>query len=198
MTRARSLLVSGFGPFGDVTFNPSGAIATALRDQPPHGWDVHAAVLPVTFAGAPRALAEALAALEHAPSLLLGLGVHPGASFRLERCARAGFSAPVRPDTAGDTSYADAARGAVDRACSLDLRALASLLLDAGAGAVTLSNDAGAYVCERVFHQLLELGAAYDVATLFLHVPPERFVTHTQQALIVRRFIAQLSPLLPL
>ena len=51
--RERRLLVTGFGPFRDVTSNPSGAIAERLQAEPPDAWEVLSAVLPVTFDDAP-------------------------------------------------------------------------------------------------------------------------------------------------
>lgn len=172
----RSLLVTGFGPFRDVTFNPSGAIADALSHAPPAGWHVTSAVLPVTFEDAPRAIDQALSRLDTAPQLLLGLGVHPGRLFRLEVRARAQDS---------------------ERVTSLDVNHSALALSSAGGGAVLVSNDAGQYVCECAYHHLLARGSERDVPALFLHVPRQDALDHVTQARIVRDWLAGFALLLP-
>lgn len=169
---ARRLLVTGFGPFDDVVFNPSGAIARALGESPPIGWQVTDALLPVTFSGAPEAIDEALSGFSVRPDLMLGLGVHRGRSFRLER------------------------RACVDReelVTDIDVREQALGLSRAGAGSVVISNDAGKYVCERAYHQLLLRGAELRTPALFLHVPPEAVMPHSEQATIIRLWLASHS-----
>jgi pyroglutamyl-peptidase len=190
--RTRALFVTGFGPFGDVRFNPSGALAQQLQEAPPDGWRVTSVQLPVTFAGAPIAIERALSSLDHTPSLLLGLGVHPGRTFALERRARAALPYRARPDTDDNTHYA-AATTEIDRATDLDLRDLALQLSLAGAGVVTLSNDAGHYVCERAFLSLLGCGQRLGVPSLFLHVPPDHAVPHDVQAVIVSAWLSRLA-----
>jgi pyrrolidone-carboxylate peptidase len=166
--------VTGFGPFRDVTFNPSGAVAESLQANPPAGWEVSSAVLPVKFEGAPKAIDEALASMDAPVTHLLGLGVHPGRLFRLERRARlmlegghvlAALETPVHV-----TDWAQA-------------------LSVAGGGAVMVSNDAGRYVCERAYYHLLLRGWSMQIPGLFLHVPPDVAVHHESQARIVRAWL---------
>lgn len=166
---ARRLLVTGFGPFDDVVFNPSGAIARALGESPPIGWQVTDALLPVTFDGAPLSIDAALSAMITKPTLMLGLGVHRGRSFRLERRTR------LERD---------------ERLTEIDLRDQALALSAAGAGAVMISNDAGRYVCERAFHQLLLRGGEINTHALFLHVPPEHTMAYAEQTRIIRAWLA--------
>lgn len=165
----RQLLVTGFGPFDDVVFNPSGAIARALAEAPPDGWRVTQALLPVTFEGAPPAIDEALSSMDAPLDLVLGLGVHRGRSFRLERRARLQSGEFVT---------------------RVDLQAQALALISAGAGAVMISNDAGNYVCERAYHQQLLRSDEFCTNALFLHVPPEHTMSHTRQTTIIRAWLA--------
>jgi len=170
--KPRQLLVTGFGPFDDVAFNPSGAIAHALSESPPGGWEVTHAQLPVTFEGAPLAVDDALSSMSVRPDLMLGLGVHRGRSFRLERRARLD----------GD-----------ERVTKFDVRQQALALANAGAGAVMISSDAGKYVCERAYHHQLLRSTELQTRALFLHVPPEHTMPHAEQTAIIRAWLAAWS-----
>ena len=189
-------MITGFGPFPGVTDNPSLGVAWALATEPPAGVRVVARELPVTFAGAPLGVAAGLAELEGAASeqvvALLGLGVQPEPSFRLERRARGRLSGG-RADNAGHTASAVGVDAGDDLETSFDLEHLAGILRRAGAPAVTLSEDAGGYVCERTYHALLACGGERGLPALFLHVPPVETLSPTQQAPIVRALVAELA-----
>jgi len=185
------VLVTGFGPFPGVSENPSVAVARALEAEPPRGAHVVARELPVTFATAPAAVERALAELPRAPAALLGLGVQPDATFRLERRAR-GRLRGDRADAAGATATDAGVDAGADLECALDLEALAASLRAAGAGAVTLSDDAGGYVCERTYHALLSAGAARGVPAVFLHVPPVEALAASAQVPLVRALLEAL------
>ena len=122
---------------------------------------VNAAELPVVFSEVAGAIDAALARLPAPPDLLLGIGVWTkGTGFRLEWRARGTFD-DRRPDNAGATG-AGLDLGP-ERRTDWDLAHLARRMEAAGAGTVLLSEDAGRYVCERVYLHLLiraeELGA---------------------------------------
>ena len=172
-TQAPLVLVTGFGPFLDVAENPSGALAARLEASPPEGVRVRHRVLPVTFAGVPRAFAEFAAEPEsQGPALILSIGVHRGPSFRFEQNAR---ERPIagRPDNDG----ADGADLRMDkpRATSIDVPALAramSATSQAMGISLEISSDAGGYVCDWTYQHALRLGELLRVPAFFLHVPP--------------------------
>jgi pyroglutamyl-peptidase len=184
------VLVTGFGPFEKVRTNPSRAIAAALASEPPAGVRIESAELPVSFTGAPLAVARFVARYaRRRPALLLGLGVQRDGYFRLETRARGRYTT-ARIDNDG---LAGAALGAsVGRMLrtSADVRSLARLLRECGAGDVRISNDAGGYVCERTYHALLTAGEEHEIETVFLHVPPARFVRTPRQTRLVRDWLA--------
>lgn len=177
------LLVTGFGAFESVEHNPSGALARALDGEP----GVVGVELPVTFRGSARALDAALERLGVPPAALLCTGVHPGASFRLERRAGAQLSSE-RPDNDGETGTAVAAEldGPGDLETTLDVDALAALLRRAGAERVEVSANAGGYVCERVYRHALLRAGELGVPALFLHVPPLSAMALERQLPVVR------------
>jgi pyroglutamyl-peptidase len=185
------VLVTGFGPFEKHRSNPSRAIAAALERRTPAGLRVRAAELPVSFAGAPLAVerfVERHAA--HEPVLLLGLGVQNAGYFRFERRARGRFTTP-RTDNDGMAGATIGASVGPTLRTRVDLASWARLLRAAGAEDVRISDDAGGYVCERTYHALLSAGEQRDIETLFLHVPPARFVPSPTQARLVRAMLAE-------
>jgi pyroglutamyl-peptidase len=162
-----TILLSGFGPFHGVSENPSGLVAAALARDP----GIHSTVLPVAFRGAPLAFDTALAALGALrPLALVGLGVHPGPEFRLERRARHPLGS-TRPDVEGVCAAELCLGGPRERCTDADLDELATALRAAGAR-VGISSDAGGYVCERLYLHALETAERLGVSGVFLHVPP--------------------------
>jgi pyroglutamyl-peptidase len=166
------LLVTGFGPFGAVEHNPSGALARALDGDP----GLRGVELPVTFRGCAEAWDAALADLApRRPAALLSLGVHTGDSLRLETRARAKLSSG-RADNAGQSGEVltgSMGGGAGDLETPLDLEVMESALRAGGwEGTIERSTDAGGYVCERIYRHVLVRGVELGVPGLFLHVPP--------------------------
>lgn len=197
MTNVR-IAITGFGPFAGssgapVELNPSREIASALAAAPPAGTEVVAKELSVTFESAPRELDAWLAALEPAPQVLLGLGVQSGGGvFRLERRAR-GRLVGERRDNAGREAAAATAHLQGERATELDLSRLAAALRAGGADDVVCSDDAGGYVCERVYHELLSHGERLAVPALFLHLPRAEQVPVAAQTRVVAALVAELA-----
>ncbi|MCE9595684.1 MAG: hypothetical protein K8S98_15960 [Planctomycetes bacterium] len=196
--RTTRVVITGFGPFGaggdaPVTENPSRAIAFELEREPPTGVEVFARELSVTFERAPRELAEWLSTSSLAPDVLLGLGVQSrGGVFRLERRARAALG-DGRRDNDGLGAGTARVEGAPDLATELDLAPLAAALRAGGAFDVQLSDDAGGYVCERVYHALLEQGRRLGVPAVFLHLPMVAQVSIVEQTRVVRALVSELA-----
>jgi pyroglutamyl-peptidase len=185
------VLVSGFGSFESFATNPSAEIARALAAAPPPGMRVRAAVLPVSFARAPGAW-DALLEDGEAPALVLGLGVASrGTTFRLERCAGPHLKLVQRPDVDGRTAHEFSREGPA-RATEIDLARLLAALERRGVGAIGISESAGGYVCEHLYHHLLGRARERGVPALFLHVPPERFASLARQLEVVRWVLEEL------
>lgn len=163
----RRVLLTGFGSFPGVGRNPSADVVRALAGRVVAGLDVQGTTLDVSFARAPRQLQAALSL--HRPWAVLSLGVAPGEDLRLEALARNRDSAAV-PDVdgvlrAGQEVRAGAAPTLPSR---LPLAALAAAL-QAGGFPVRASDDAGGYLCNHLFYELLLRHAAGPCG--FVHVP---------------------------
>lgn len=174
----RSVLLTGFGHFPGVERNPSGEVARALAGREVGGLRVVAATLDVSWARAPQQLDAARA--QHGPWAVLSLGVAPGEELRLEHVARNRDSAAL-PDVDGVPGAGGPIRpgAAALLASRLPLAAFAQALAAAGLPA-RASDDAGGYLCNHLFYELLlrhaggpcgfvhvpTLGAAWDLARL--------------------------------
>lgn len=180
MSRAK-VLVTGFGPFEGVQENPSGLIAKALHD----GLNIVGVELPVSYRRSLIDLHEVLAQCK-SPSLLIGLGVHGEAGFRFEK--QAGTVFHDYPDIDGESGliFCKATDVLVSR---LDLASFAAALAKNTQTKAWLSEDAGGYLCEWVYRQLLEQADALACEAFFIHVPPLEFTPLTEQVLVIQSMI---------
>lgn len=168
------ILLTGFGPFGGDTTNPSfAAAARAAELLGVAGHEAMAVDLPCVFAQAPAALRRALAA--HDPDVVICTGLNAGSTaISLERAALNVIDARI-PDNAGeqpvDVPVIPGAPAAYFTTLPIK-RALAALR-DAGLP-VQVSQSAGTFACNQVFYTLMhELAAAGSGARGgFVHVPP--------------------------
>lgn len=179
--KKKTVLVTGFGPFPGVADNPSAVLVRGLRAG--DVFNLHARVLPVTFADAGAVLQRALA--ETRPAIVICFGV---AANRDRICwERAAWNMvdPHKPDAAGHYH-----RGTVVRAdgpegygSTLPLPDIAAALVRGGFPA-TPSNNAGDYLCNYIFYQLMHHAAQQDNPPIggFIHIPLPRVGTRLDVA----------------
>jgi pyroglutamyl-peptidase len=165
-----TVLLTGFGAFGEDAENPSGQIAEALDGTQVAGESVRSVVLPVST----ERVAELLRAevTRVAPDLLILLGVATGRTApSAERVAVNLRDFPI-PDVDG--------RQVVDQPVILDgpaayLSQLPIKAIVAGWRAIGLpgavSNTAGTYLCNQVFYLARHLTSNTGCHTGFIHVP---------------------------
>jgi pyroglutamyl-peptidase len=171
---AVKVVMTGFEPFGGDAVNESWEAVRRLAADPgalPPDVELVTALLPVTFVGAPSALAALVA--EHRPDVVVATGLAAGTdAVRLERVAVNVADARI-PDNDG-TQPVDVpvVPGAPTAYLSgLPLKAALVELRAAGLPAV-VSNTAGTYVCNAVFYALAHaLAQAPGVVGGFVHVP---------------------------
>lgn len=189
------VLVTGFGPFERVEINPSGEIARALAADPPPGLRVVSRGLPASFARGPRGWDRLLARAER-PALCLALGVAKRPGFRLERFASPRLKHGPRTDVDGRTAQ-EFSRAGPRLETTLPVASLRAALRRRGVGGVRVSHRSGGYVCERVYHHVLERTAARGLPALFVHVPPLRFTPLARQVQVIRWILEELFPVVP-
>mgnify|MGYP002631527652 CR=1 FL=1 len=166
---APTLLLTGFEPFLDVKVNASGELAKRLNGVLLDGVEVRSAILPVSFRELPGAYEQALQGT--LPLALCSLGVQRAPYYRLESRARPNL-ASAKPDNTGEFAADQAPLGESPLVSRAQLGALGQSLLTAGAGYVRMSEDAGGYLCERCYWEVLAAAEERGIPGVFLHVPP--------------------------
>lgn len=170
------ILLTGFGPFPTVADNASARLVPALaeraRDEFPD-CKITFAVLPTEWEKAPAQLGDLLAGFD--PDVVLSFGVARDATgFRIET---QGLNAcRLAPDAAGRPPFGSVLRanGPVSRACTAPLTAIVDRLGACGLP-VSLSDDAGGYLCNAIFYHALEAAAARGgaMSVAFIHIPAD-------------------------
>lgn len=165
MTRA---LVTGFEPFGDADVNASQRLVEALAAEPPDGFELATAVLPVSWA---RAADELAGRLDDAqPELVVCFGQADGrAHVEVERFA---LNFDDGSDDSGETRRTEIVTdGPVAYRSLLPVDAIVDALRAEGIPAAA-SRDAGGYLCNHVFYVLMRaLAERSGVRGGFVHVP---------------------------
>ena len=175
-----NVVICGFDHYENIDVNPSYEVPEALVrdgigepsdvDDPLHDANVsiNTVALPVSFANAWPTLLETLDATR--PDIVIATGLkHAAHSVAMERCA---------------TNLMNAAR---PHAARLPVRAIINDFARDGIPA-TLSSDAGTFVCNSLFYQLLHWTATQDrVLAGFVSFPPINGGSRLQNGLDLRQ-----------
>lgn len=171
MTTTRTVLLTGFQPFGGEQVNPSWQAVSALHGLRIAGHRVVARELPVAFGTSLKTLRTALK--ETQPSLVICVGQAGGrAQLSLERVAINVDDARI-PDNRGQQpiDVPVIADGPAAYFSTLPVKAMREALRDAGFPA-EVSQTAGTYVCNHVFYGLMHaLRRQRAVRAGFIHIP---------------------------
>ena len=171
MAITRTILLTGFQPFGGEQENPSWQAVAALHGTRIAGHRVVARELPVAFGDALKTLRSALR--ETRPMLAVCVGQAGGrAQISLERVAINVDDARI-PDNAGrqPVDVPVAAGGPAAYFTTLPIKAMRQALQEAGFPA-EISQTAGTFVCNHVFYGLMHaLRAQRQVRAGFIHLP---------------------------
>lgn len=150
------ILLTGYGPFGDVHDNPSAALVRAVHGLCADGHRLHAMVLPVSWVHGPASVIREAAVLR--PALVVGFGV---ATLRTRVEVEAiGTGAAEGADTTGQPPPPSTD---LSVHATVDVPALAAAL-DAG-----VSHDAGRFLCNAWIAQVTP---AVRCPAVFVHIPP--------------------------
>jgi len=173
--RTEGLLVTGFGPFMNVTENPSGLIAQSLG--------IDHVMLPVSYQAVDEWLAADPAQF-HQTILMLGVCQSP--FFRMELFAHNELRGT--PDVNGRTPLGSITEGGP--------RILGATLWDeklmhSRTANVRTSTDPGRYLCNYIAYKTIERYP--DKRVGFLHVPPLEAMPLDQQINVVQRVIRKIT-----
>lgn len=167
----KTILITGFEPFGGERINPSQQIALALDGRTLAGRRVVGATLPCVFGASVAELRKLLRT--HRPELVICVGQAGGrAEITPERVAINVDDARI-PDNAGarPVDRVIARRGAAAYFSTLPIKAIVAALRARGLPA-GVSQTAGTFVCNHVFYGLMRaLRRRPGARGGFIHVP---------------------------
>src|ERR1051325_4778919 len=167
----KTILVTGFEPFGEHRRNPSQEIAQALHGRTVAGRRVVGAVLPCEFGTSLVELKEPLRA--HRPELVVCLGQADGrADITPERVAINVDDARIADNAGARPVDRPVVRGGPAAYWTrLPIKAIV-VALRAHRLPASVSQTAGTFVCNHVFYGLMhELRRQPEVRGGFIHVP---------------------------
>ena len=165
----KKLLITGFDPFGGETVNPAWEAVKKLPDRITD-YTLYKLEIPTVFGlAAETVLAKAA---QTQPDLILCIGQAGGrAAVTPERIAVNIRDARI-PDNAGNQPGGEqiAPDGPAAYFATVPVKKMAAAIENAGIAA-TVSNSAGAFVCNDTLYSLLHHYAHTDVKVGFIHVP---------------------------
>ena len=160
------LAITGFGPFPGAPINPTSILIDILRTKFPRRGAIHH-IFETTYADVDARLAEFD---DQASVICFGLHAKIG-GFQIETTAR-NLTRAKRPDAAGvhaeDSKIAPDAPDEIRTELPAD--AIARAAAQTGA-VVSLSTNAGGYLCNYLYFHLLQRRAAGERRVLFVHAP---------------------------
>ena len=165
----KKLLITGFSPFGGGDINPSWQAVQALPERVGE-FALCKLEIPTVFGGAAAIVLQK--AEEFAPDVILSVGMAAGRdAVTPERIAVNIRDARI-PDNAGNQPRGEfvASDGPAAYFATVPVERMAQAIRDRHIRA-TVSNSAGAYVCNDVMYSLLHRFAGTDVKAGFIHVP---------------------------
>ena len=167
----QTVLVSGFGPFGEFADNPSEYVASNLSGTLIGNHRIHGIILPVVFGEAAAVLTETIQGMNPDIVICLGLAADRDA-ITPERIAINLIDAGI-PDNAGSQPVDKPVLpdGAPSYWSTLPVSQLVAMLQGQDVPAKA-SLSAGAFVCNEVFYRLMhQLKDQKECRAGFIHLP---------------------------
>lgn len=176
----KTVLITGFEPFGGEQINPSWEVVSQLDNAILGGCRVVARQLPCVFGESLAVLNSAIDTLS--PSVVLAVGQAGGRTdITVERVAINVDDARI-PDNRGNqpVDVPVIPNGPAAWFSTLPIKAMVSAIREAGIPA-SVSQTAGTFVCNHVMYGLLhKLSSMADVKGGFIHIPylPQQAAAH--------------------
>ncbi|SEQ11860.1 pyroglutamyl-peptidase [Rosenbergiella nectarea] len=189
----KTVLLTGFEPFGDESINPSWEVVSRLEGVTDAEECIVCVQLPCVFGESLQVLLAAIA--RYSPTLVIAVGQAGGRTdISLERIAINIDDARI-PDNQG---YQPIDKPVVENGpaawfSTLPIKAIVNALQQEGIPA-SVSQTAGTYVCNHVMYGLLHaLGDKPEVKAGFMHIPylPQQAAKHPGSASMAAETVKQ-------
>ena len=166
---ARKLLITGFDPFGGAAVNPAWQAVSQLPDII-GDFEVYKLPIPTVFGKAPALVTEAADIL--CPDVILCIGQAGGRDAVTPERIGVNIRDARIPDNEGNQPRGEfcVPEGPAAYFATVPVEKMAQAIRDAEIPG-TVSNSAGAFVCNDTLYCLLHRYAGTDVKVGFIHVP---------------------------
>ncbi len=187
MVQGKTILLTGFEPFGESDVNPSILACRRLDGREFNGFKVVVEEIPLRFHEI-RDILESFIE-EHRPAAVVCTGQSKGPSIAVERVA-VNVADARRPYNCGYQPVDEKLNenGPAAYFTRLPFRKLLEALKESKIPAI-LSNSAGAYGCNQIFYHLMDYLAreGIDIPAGFIHVPslPEQVIDKNMPSMTV-------------
>ena len=170
--KLKTMLVTGFMPFGEEPRNPSWEAVNALPERIGE-WQLYKLLLPVEFTNAAQIAIENAKARNADAILCVGLAA--GRTAVTPEAIGVNVRDAAIPDNAGQTYSGDPVLpdGPAAYFSTLPVRAMTAAITLAGVPA-KLSYAAGTYVCNDLLYTLLDRFSGTSARVAFVHIPLEK------------------------
>jgi len=167
---SKKVLLTGFEPFGEASFNPSGAVVEEIAEQGIDGIEIVTAILPVEYKRSAKILIDLIET--HQPSVVISLGQAEGRDFiGPEQVAINHADARIADNAGVKTENQPINAAAADGYFStLPIRAIVDAISELGISA-KISYSAGAFICNEIFFSAQSFLQASTVISGFIHLP---------------------------
>jgi pyroglutamyl-peptidase len=167
---SKKVLLTGFEPFGEASFNPSGAVVQVIAEEGIDGIEIVTAILPVEFKRSAAILAELISS--HKPDVVISLGQAEGRDFIGPEQVAINLADARIADNAGvklenQPINVSAADGYFS---TLPIRAIVDAISALGIS-VKISYSAGAFICNEIFFAAQSSLQGSAVISGFIHLP---------------------------
>ncbi|MBQ1820965.1 MAG: pyroglutamyl-peptidase I [Clostridia bacterium] len=169
---SKTLLITGFEPFGTETRNPSWEAVSALPERVGIR-TLYKCLLPVEFGRAADLLAEAIDRIR--PEAVLCVGLAAGRTAVTPEAIGVNVRDASIPDNAGVQPIGEPVvpDGPAAYFSTLPVRRMTEAIQNAGIPA-KLSYTAGTYVCNDLLYTLLHRLSGTGIRAAFVHIPLEK------------------------
>ena len=177
MSGGDTILVTGFGPFGNHSVNASWAAVQKMvtlheerrKSDELDTYRIEAREVPVSYSYVKKELEKMYEDIS--PMICIHVGVSPYTTIKLERCGRnfGYFGRDIHGQVPSNGVCKD--DGSEEIRTSINLESVCEMItkVDKSGVEVGISEDAGRYLCDFIYYSSLHLGRC---PVVFVHVPP--------------------------
>ncbi len=163
----KTLLLTGFDPWGGIDYNPSWEMIKDYKSKLPRGWGVEVCQIPVSWKKSSKILKDNI---NENVKAIVSFGMLWGDKVVCEQVAHNGTSG-FGEDNDGELPTSDkVCKGPKQYKSKLPYRKIQAALEEKDIPC-SLSEHAGLYLCNYVFYWLSNYGKKNNIPVGFFHVP---------------------------